>query len=107
MLLLIPLIDSFWDKGGDDGYGGGGGKGKGGGGKGSGTACTVKGSYCQVHRIFNFHFSFARMKITYLSCASATTASVSLATLTVDTVMATEGMIGFTVCLLVFLFFLQ
>ena len=59
LLLLIPLIDSFWDKGGDDGYGGGGGKGKGGGGKGSGTACTVKGSYCQVKRTFNFHISFA------------------------------------------------
>ena len=66
LLLLIPLIDSFWDKGGDDGYGGGGGKGKGGGGKGSGTACTVKGSYCQVKRIFNFHISFARIKITHL-----------------------------------------
>ena len=50
LLLLLPLIHGFWDKGGGDGgYGGGGGKGKGGGGgKGSGTACTVKGSYCQV-----------------------------------------------------------
>ena len=51
LLLLLPLIHGFWDKGGGDGGygGGGGGKGKGGGGgKGSGTACTVKGSYCQV-----------------------------------------------------------
>ena len=50
LLLLVPLIHGFWDKGGGDGYGGGGGgKGKGGGGKGTGTSCTVKGSYCQVN----------------------------------------------------------
>ena len=99
LFLLLPLIHGFWDKGGGDGYGGGGGKGKGGGGKGSGTACTVKGSYCQVSS-FSLRVS---MDATFcplndirnwlLESYSVTTASVSLGTLIADMAMATGGKI--------------